>query len=142
MKVFPPKEHGFQKKSQLLLTLKEDPEEMHTLDNTNSITWELGTRPGTADAATYKYPCRVLAGDKDIRHVLCWHQDVLKVCVGSNATDLAAGRPIITSCLRRGPLAIFDNAMEAQACKRYKETLAAAISTDRANRNTVQQDAV
>ena len=68
MKVVLPKENGFQKKSQLLLTLEEDPEEMHVLDKTNSIMWELSARPGAADAATYKYPCRVLALDWRRRH--------------------------------------------------------------------------
>ena len=142
MKVAPPKDNGFQKKSKLLLSLEEDPDETYVLDKTNSIIWELSTRPGTADAATYKYPCRILTGDEEIRQILRWHQDVLKVCVGLDATDLEARRPIVTSCLRTGPLAIFDNAMEAQARKRYNETMAAAIAIDRPNRNTTQQDIV
>ena len=82
MKVVPPKDNGFQKKSKLLLALEEDTEETYILDKTNSITWELSTRPGTPDAATYKYPCRILTGDEEIRQILRWHQDVLKVCTG------------------------------------------------------------
>jgi hypothetical protein len=41
------------KKSPPILPLEED-KEAYRLDKTNSITWELSTRPGTANAATYK----------------------------------------------------------------------------------------
>ena len=63
MKIAPKTSDAFQKKSAPILPLQEDVE-LYKLDKTNSVTWELSTRPGTAGAATYKYQCRILQGDK------------------------------------------------------------------------------
>ena len=56
--------------------LQEDIEETYTLDKTNSVLWELSTRPGTAGAATYKFQGRILAGDETPRQMMRWRQDV------------------------------------------------------------------
>ena len=45
MKITVPKENGSQKRSSLILPLKEDVEETYTLDKTNSVSWELSTIP-------------------------------------------------------------------------------------------------
>ena len=70
MKIAPTKEYGFQKKPNLILTLQEDVEETYTLDKTNSVSWELSTRPGTAGAATCKFQCCVLTGDETPRQMM------------------------------------------------------------------------
>ena len=89
MKITVPKESGSQKRSTLILPLKEDIEETYTLDKTNSVSWELSTIPGTAGAATYKFQCRILTGDEQPRQMMQWLQDVKKVCIGLHVTTLA-----------------------------------------------------
>ena len=105
MKIVPTKENGFQKKHDLILTLQEDVEETYTLDKTNSISWELSSRPGTAGAATYKFQCRILTGDETPRQMIRWRQDVIKVCVGLHVDTLDTRRPIMEACMRAGPKA-------------------------------------
>ncbi len=131
MKVAATKETGFQKKPSHILPLREDIDETYTLDKSNSVTWELSTRPGEADAATYKFLCRVLQGDETPRQILRWRSDVIKVCVGLNVTTLEARRPIMTACMRSGPLAAFNGAVNACARVAYNTALAAAVETDR-----------
>ena len=124
MKIAPTVNSGSQKKSALILTLQEDVKETYTLDKTNSVSWELSTRPGTTGAATYKFQCRILTGDETPRQMMRWRQDVLKVCVGLNVTSLATRRPIMETCMRAGPHAVFDGAMKAQTkvafCRRLQ----------------------
>ena len=52
MKVVPPKTNGYRKKADLILPLEEDPEDMHQLDKTNSVSWNIKTIPADADSAT------------------------------------------------------------------------------------------
>ena len=107
----------------MILALKEDVEETYTLDKTNSISWELSTRPGTAGAATYKFQSRILTGDETVRRMIRWRQDVLKVCVGLDVDTLVARRPIMETCMRTGPRAVFTGAMNAQARIAYNRAL-------------------
>ena len=87
MKIATPKSNGFQKKSEPLLPLTEDVE-LYKLDKTNSVSWELSTVPGTAGAATYKFQCRVLQGDKTPRQMIRWRLDVMKVVTGLNVNTV------------------------------------------------------
>ena len=142
MKIVPSKECGSQKKSNLILTLQEDVEETYTLDKTNSISWELSTRPGTAGAATHKFQCRILAGDETPRQMMRWHQDALKVCVGLNVSTLDTRRPIMEACVRAGPKAVFEGAINAQAKVAYLTAMKVAKAQDAAAGNTNASDAV
>ena len=142
MNVVPTKECGFQKKPNLILTLQEDVEETCTLDKTNSVSWELSTRPGTAGAATYKFQCRILTGDEQPRQMMQWRQDVKKVCIGLHVTTLETRRPIMEACMRTGPIAVFKGAIDAQARVAYIQALTAAEAADRAAGNTDASDAV
>ena len=99
MKIAVPKDNGFQKKSNLVLPLEEDIKETYTLNKSNSILWELSTRPGTAGAATYKFQCRVLTGNETPRQMMRWQHDVTKVCVGLDVTTLVTRRPIMEACM-------------------------------------------
>ena len=84
MKIAVPKDYGSQKKSGIILPLKEDVKETYTLDKSNSVVWELSTRPGTPGAATHKFQCRILTGDETPRQMMRWRQDVTKVCVAGD----------------------------------------------------------
>ena len=142
MKIAPTKEYGFQKKPNLILTLQEDVEETYTLDKTNSVSWELSTRPGTAGAATYKFQCRILTGDETPRQMMRWRQDVLKVCIGLHVSTLATRQPIMETCMRAGPKAVFIGAIAAQAKVAYLTALNVAKQADQAAGNTTASDAV
>ena len=142
MKIVPTKENGFQKKHDLILTLQEDVEETYTLDKTNSISWELSSRPGTAGAATYKFQCRILTGDETTRQMIRWRQDVIKVCVGLHVDTLDTRRPIMEACMRAGPKAVFEGAISAQAKIAYLTALNAAQVADQGAGNTNASDAV
>ena len=144
MKIANTSNNGFQKKSTLILSLKEDIEETYTLDKTNSISWELSSRPGTAGAATYKFQCRILTGDETPRQMMRWRQDTLNVCKGLSVTTLATRRPIMETCMRAGPRAVFDGAMNAQAKVAYLQALNAAKAADATagGGTTASQDAV
>ena len=142
MKITVPKENGSQKRSSLILPLKEDVEETYTLDKTNSVSWELSTIPGTAGAATYKFQCRILTGDEQPRQMMRWRQDVRKVCIGLHVTTLATRRPIMEACMRTGPMAVFKGAIDAQARVAFIQALTAAEAVDIAAGNTVASDAV
>jgi hypothetical protein len=63
MKNIIPKTAVGPKKSPPVLPLEED-KEAYCLDKTNSITWELSTQPGTANAAKYKYQVRIFTGSE------------------------------------------------------------------------------
>ena len=144
MKIANTSNNGFQKKSTHILSLKEDIEETYTLDKTNSISWELSSRPGTAGAATYKFQCRILTGDETPRQMMRWRQDTLNVCKGLSVTTLATRRPIMETCMRAGPRAVFDGAMNAQAKVAYLQALNAAKAADATagGGTTTNQDAV
>ena len=114
MKIATPNNNGFQKKPEVLLPLKDDVE-LDKLDKTNSVSWELSTRPGTADAATYKFLARILIGNESTRQMIRWRLDLLKVCVGLNVTTLATRQPVMEACMRPGPQAAFRSAMLARS---------------------------
>ena len=136
------KENGFQKKHDLILTLQEDVEETYTLDKTNSISWELSTRPGTAGAATHKFQCRILTGDETPRQMMRWRQDVLKVCVGLHVSTLDTRRPIMEACVRAGPKAVSEGTINAQAKVAYLTALKAAKAQDAVDGNANASDAI
>ena len=142
MKAVLPKGNGSQKKSALLLYLQEDIEETHTLDKTNSVSWELSTRPGTAGAATYKFQGRILAGDETPRQMMRWRQDVTNICIGLDTATLATRRPIMEASMRAGPKAVFEGALKALSKIAYLTALNAALEADKTAGNTTASDAV
>ena len=143
MKVVVPNENqGFQKKPNHILPLQEDVDETYGLDKTNSVSFELSTRPGTAGAATYKLQCRILSGDETPRQMIRWSHDVAKVCVGLNVNQLATRRPIMEACMRAGPMAVFRGAIAALARVAYNNALTTALAADQAAGNTTASDAV
>ena len=131
-----PKETGFQKKTLLYLPLAEDVE-LYKLDKTNSVTWELSTRPGTANAATYKYQVRILQGDEEPRQMVRWRQDVAKVVAGLNVNTVATVQPVHEACMRVGPLASYHAGIQAFAAIRYNTALEAALAEDQRNGNNL-----
>jgi hypothetical protein len=131
------------KKSPPVLPPEED-EEAYRLDKTNSITWELSTQPGTANAATYKYQVRILTGSELPRQLVHWRMDLNQVVAGLNLTTVATIKPVHLACMRTGPKAIYDASCNASAEESYKVALQAAIATDVAAGGgaTAAQDAV
>jgi hypothetical protein len=133
------------KKSPPVLPLEED-EEAYRLDETNSITWELSTQPGTANAATYKYQVRILTGSKTPRQLVRWRMDLNQVVAGLNLTMVATIKPVHLACMRTGPKAIYDASCDASmsAEESYEVALQAAIAADAATGGgaTAAQDAV
>ena len=141
MKVITSNGTGTQKRSDLILPLKEDPE-LYRLDKTNSVSWELSSQPGVAGAATYKFQARVLQGDEDARQMVRWRLDVQKVCVGLHVSTYVTRKPIMEACMRTGPLASFRSAVHVCAKARYTEALDAAYVVDAGAGDTVASDAV
>jgi hypothetical protein len=131
------------KKSPPVLPLKED-EEAYRLDKTNSITWELSTQPGTANAAKYKYKVRILTGSELPQYVVHWRMDLNQVVRGLNLTTVDTIKPVHLACMRTGPKAIYDASCDASAKESYEVALQAAIATDAAAGGgaTAAQDAV
>ena len=143
MKVVLPKTNqGLQKKSFLILSLQEDVDETYALDKSNSVSWELSTRPGTAGAATYNFQGRILTGDETPRQMMRWRQDVLKICTGLHVTTLDTRKPIMLALMRAGPVAVFEGALTALAKVDYLTELNKALQDDQAAGDTTASDAV
>jgi hypothetical protein len=117
------------KKSPPVLPLEED-EEAYRLDKTNSITWELSTQPGTANAAKYKYQVRILTGSESPQQLVRWQIDLNQVVAGLNLTTVATIKPVHLACMRTGPKAIYDASCDASAEESYEVALQTAIATD------------
>ena len=129
------------KKSEHLLPLIEDVE-LYKLDKTNSVSWELSTQPGTADAPRYKFQVRILQGDETARQMIRWRLDVCKICIGLHVATLGTKKPIMEACMRPGPLSAFHSALSVMAGQAYTTALEAALQTDIADGDTVASDAV
>ena len=143
MKVVLPKTNqGLQKKSFLILSLQEDVDETYALDKSNSVSWELSTRPGTAGAATYKFQGRILTGDETPRQMMRWRQDVMKLCTGLHVTTLDTRKPIMLALMRAGPVAVFEGALTALAKVDYLTELNKALQDDQAAGDTTASDGV
>ena len=80
--------------------------------------------------------------NSQVRQITRWHREVLKVCIGCNATDLTSHKPIMEACMRPGPLNIFSATLQAYAEVAYQEALKTAKVTDRAAGDTVTSDAI
>ena len=78
----------------------EDDEAHHKLSKENSVSWELRTVPADGASPTYKVLTRILSGEESVRQMLRWSKDLDRVCVGLNATDLTAMKPIMLACMR------------------------------------------
>jgi hypothetical protein len=135
MKVVPPKGTGFQKKVHIL-PLEDNSDELHQLDRTNSVSWNLKTSPGDADSATYKCQVRVLGGLEVARQVLRWLADVRKVVVGLNVTTVATITPIHEACMRPGPMALYRHAINTAKENLYNTAMAQAVAADDINNQT------
>ena len=87
MKVSVPKDNSFQKKTPIL-TLVDD-ESSCRLTKANSVSFDLKVDPEKDNSPTFKTMVRVLEGNKTIRQLLRWRQDVEKVFTGLNAKEVA-----------------------------------------------------
>ena len=76
----------------------------------NSISWELKTRPTENASPTHKKQVRIAERSETVRQRIAWRQDVIKVCVGLNATDLTSRRPIMEACMNQRVTSIVDEA--------------------------------
>ena len=140
MKVVVPSNTPSKKKELIIPLLEED--DSYKLTKDNATSWELRTVPGNNDSPTYKLMVRILEGNEQVRQITRWRREVLKVCIGCNATDLASRKPIMEACMRPGPLNIFSATLQAYAEVAYQEALKEAKETDRAAGDTVASDAV
>ena len=127
MKVAPTNSTASQKRNEILLSLTEDPE-MYTLESTNSVSWELCTQPADTDSTKYKF--QVVSSKKETKTQLSllvhWRLDVLMVCVGLAAGDLASHCPIIEACMRTEPLSLFSSCLIKLAQRAYETALGEA----------------
>ena len=122
------------KKVPLIIPLVDDEKEAK-LTKENSISWELKTRPTENASPTYKKQVRILEGSETVRQLIAWRQDVIKVCVGLNATDLASRRPIMEACMNQRVTSIFQASLTTQATNAYNAALETALQQDQANGN-------
>ena len=130
------------KKVDLILPLVEDEKEANKLTKSNSVTWEVHTIPNDNNSPTYKLNVRMLEGDETARQMITWRSDVVKACVGLNATTLESRRPIMEACMRTRPYTIFTQSLQVQAKEGYDAAMKTALETDQADGNTTASDAV
>ena len=130
------------RKVELIIPLIEDEKETNKLTKSNSVTWEVRTEPTNNDSPTYKLNVRMLEGDEPVRQQLLWRMDVIKACVGLNATTLASRRPIMEACMRTRPLTLFTQSLAQQAQEAFNAALKAALETDTTAGNTTASDAI
>ena len=123
------------KKVELIIPLADDKKESTKLTKDNSVSWELRTIPGNNDSAAYKLNVRLLEGDETVRQQIQWRTDVIKACVGLNATTLDSRRPIMEACMRTRVLTLFQHSLSTQAQDAYNAAMTAAEATDVANGN-------
>ena len=141
MKIAPSSTSKTSNKPNIIFPLVEDDEE-YKLSKNNSTSWELKTVPNDANSPTYKVMVRILEGNETPRQICRWHKDVLRVCVGVNATTLETREPIMKACMRPGPINTFHATTRAYAEAAYEAALEAAAQTDATNGNTDAADAV
>ena len=120
------------KKPEVIFPLLED-EDSYKLSKDNATLWELWTVPANNASPTYKLMVRVLEGNEMPQQIVRWWQDILKVCVGVNATDLNSRRPIMEACECPGPLNIYLATLRAHAEVAYQDALQVTEQTDQAN---------
>ncbi len=142
MKIGIPKESdNVRMNTKALLPLVED-ESLYVLDKSNSVSYELRTIPGDPNSAKYKFQLRVLTGTESVRAILKWHKDVQKVITGLNITTLAAGRPIMETAMRTGPMSLFHACLLAEATAAYDAAMDVARAADHLAGDTTASDAV
>ena len=123
------------KKADLIIPLYQNEKESNKLSKDNSITWELYTIPTDNTSPKYKHFVRILEGDETVRQQISWRTDVIKACVGLNATTLESRRPIMEACMRTRPLTLFLESLQFQAQAGYNEALKTALEADDAAGN-------
>ena len=136
-----PSSNKMSKKAAIIIPLEEEADE-YKLSKDNSTSWELRTVPTNANSTTYKVLVRILEGNETPRQICRWHKDVIKICLGTNATTLEAREPIMEACMRPGPLNIFRATTRAYAETAYHAALEAAEQQDRTAGDTTASDAV
>ncbi len=142
MKIGIPKESdNVRMNTKALLPLVED-ESLYALDKSNSVSYELRTIPGDPNSAKYKFQLRVLTGTEPVRAILKWQKDVQKVVTGLNITTLAAGRPIMETAMRTGPMSLFHACLLAEATAAYDAAMDVARAADHLAGDTTASDAV
>ena len=129
------------KKPEIIIPLIEE-DESYKLTKDNATSWELKTVPTDAASPTYKLMVRILEGNETPRQICRWRKDVLKVCVGCNATTLQSRQPIMEACMRPGPMNIFTATLRAHAELAYEDAMQAALRADTAAGDTVASDAI
>ena len=130
------------KKVDLIIPLIEDEKEANKLTKGNSVTWEVRTLPTDNNSPTYKLSVRMLEGDETVRQMITWRMDVVKACVGLNATTLTSRRPIMEACMRTRPYTLFTQSLKAQAQEAYDAALKTALETDATAGDTTASTAV
>ena len=136
-----PSSNKMSKKAAIIIPLEEEADE-YKLSKDNSTSWELRTVPTNANSTTYKVLVRILEGNETPRQICRWHKDVIKICLGTNATTLEAREPIMEACMRPGPLNVFRATTRAYAETAYHAALEAAEQQDRTAGDTTASDAV
>ena len=141
MKIGLPKTEEFQKKLPKHLLPLIDDEEIF-LDKTNSVSWELSTRPGTAGAAKFKKVVRVLTGTETVRQTVNWKIDLEATLTGLELTTAAEKKPVVEAMCKGAAMAAFKFNLTLALTERYNEALEEATNQDLANGNTLLADQV
>ena len=120
----------------------EDDEAHHKRSKENSVLWELRTVPADGASPTYKVLTRILSGEESVRQMLRWSKDLDRVCVGLNATDLTAMKPIMLACMRPRVETLFKATLLAHAELGYAQALTTARQADQGTGATTNADQV
>ena len=106
MKIGVPKDNGFQKKTPVLTLL--DDELSYRLTKANAVSFNLKVDPDKDNSASFKTMVRVPEGNKTVRQLLRWQQDVDKVLVGLNAKEVEEQLSVPSALMRPSPAAMFN----------------------------------
>ena len=96
-----------------LLPLTEDTS-LYALDKTNSVQYELHTRPADVNSPKYRFQLRVLVGTESVRTIVRWQIALVTVIDGLNLSQYAHTKPIVETAMRATPLSLFRSSLEAQ----------------------------
>jgi len=115
-----------------LLPLTEDTS-LYALDKTNSVQYELRTRPADANSPKYRFQLRVLVGTESVRAIVRWQIALGKVIDGLNLTQHAHTKPIAETAMRATPLSLFKSSLEAQQTAARETAANEACENDGSN---------
>ncbi len=85
------------------------------LNKSNSTSYECRTTPANTDSAKCKLHVRTLMGEEDIRTIMKWIENVVRVMEGMNITTIVARTALVETMMVGTPIMLHQTSIREQA---------------------------